>query len=113
MNEVDRPSSVRPRLDQDGRARAGSPLASLSLAHHQALLAIQPLGLLAVHDMAFITQQDVQPPIAEPPLLGGQLAQAPAQVLVRRPAGSVADRLAIGPDQASSLRTSSRIWAPK
>ena len=39
-------------------------------------LSIEALRLLPVHDMAFTAQEHVQTPIAEPPLLGSQFAQA-------------------------------------
>ena len=37
---------------------------------------IEALRLLPVHDMAFTAQEHVQTPVAEPPLLGSQFAQA-------------------------------------
>ena len=49
-------------------------LPSLALSHRQAFLATEPLGLLAVHQMAFGAQQDMQTAIAEPTLLGRQLS---------------------------------------
>ena len=75
VDEVDRPAVVRLRLDQDRRPRARRSLAALALADGQALLAAKPLRLLAIPNVAFGAQKNVQPAITEPELLGRQLPQ--------------------------------------
>jgi hypothetical protein len=48
-------------------------LAAATPAHLQPLLAVEPAEFLVVHDDAFAREQDVEPPIAEPPANAGQL----------------------------------------
>jgi hypothetical protein len=48
----------------------------LELLEVSTFLSIEALRLLPVHDMAFTAQEHVQTPIAAPPLLGSQFAQA-------------------------------------
>src|SRR5271168_4600011 len=95
------PAGVRPRLDQDRRPHARRPLAALALADGQALLAVKPLRLLSIQNVALGAQKNVQPAITEPALLGRQLPQAAAQGVVSRSTRSIADGLAIGLDQAA------------
>jgi hypothetical protein len=92
--------SLRPnlRLDQKRRPRARSPLAAAPATDRQSFLVVEPLGLPAVHAMAFGTQQHVQMPVAQTALPGSQLAQPLPQCSVIWPAGSGADHLAIRPD---------------
>jgi len=44
-------------------------LAAPAFAHHQTLLAIKALSFLAVQGVALGAKQDMQPTVAEPPLL--------------------------------------------
>src|SRR5271168_3564085 len=85
------PAGVRPRLDQDRRPHTRRPLAAIALADGQALLAVKPLRLLSIQNVAFGAQKNVQPAITEPALLGSQLPQAAAQGVVSRSTRSVAD----------------------
>jgi hypothetical protein len=101
VDEVDRPASVWPGLDEDRRPHARRPFAALALAHGQPLLAVKPLRLLSVHGMALGAQENMQPAIAKPALLGRQLPQPAAQGVVSRPARSITHGLAIGLDQAA------------
>ena len=55
--EVERPALVR---QGSWRSRAGRPLAAASAAHRQALLAVQPVQLLSVHDHAFALEQNAE-----------------------------------------------------
>jgi hypothetical protein len=101
VDEVDRPAGVRPRLDQERRPHARRPLASPALADGQALLALKPLRLLSIQNVALGAQNNVQPSITEPALLGSQFPQAAAQGVVSRSTRSVADGPAIGLYQAA------------
>ena len=101
MDEVDRPAGVRPCLDQDRRPHARRPLAALALADGQALPAVKPLRLLSIQNVALGAQQNVQPAITEPALLGRQLPKAAAQGVISRSTRSITDGLAIGLDQAA------------
>ena len=87
--------------NQDRRSRAGRALSALSLANHQAFLAVEALRLLPIQDMTLAEQENMQPAIAEAPLIGRQLPQAAPQVVVGQLSRTVADRLAIGLDQAT------------
>jgi hypothetical protein len=51
-------------------------LRPLRLRTVRPLFAIETLGLFAVQDMALGEKQDMQPPVAKPPLLARQFAQA-------------------------------------
>jgi len=101
VDEVDRPAGVRPCLDQDRRPHARRPLAALALADGQALPAVKPLRLLSIQNVALGAQQNVQPAITEPALLGRQLPKAAAQGVISRSTRSITDGLAIGLDQAA------------
>ena len=76
MDEIYGPTRIRPGLDEQRCSRANGTLATTTLANCQTFFSIEALRLLAVHDMAFTAQEHVQTPIAEPPLLGSQFAQA-------------------------------------
>jgi hypothetical protein len=69
MHEVQAPSLVGQR--QHGRwcPRTDGTTAVPSSSDRQLLLAVKPLGLLAVDHHALAPQQDVQPAIAEPAAL--------------------------------------------
>ena len=76
VDEIYGPTRIRPGLDEQRCSRANGTLATTTLANCQTFLSIEALRLLPVHDMAFTAQEHVQTPIAEPPLLGSQFAQA-------------------------------------
>ena len=66
------------------RPRSQRPLAAAAPAHHQLLLAVQPIELLAIHRVSFARQQPAQTPVAEaPPLL--RPARADADAVQNRP----------------------------
>ena len=75
VDEVDRPAGVRPSLDKDRCPYARRPLAAVALVDGQTLLAVKPLRLLSVHDLALGAQENMQPAVAEPPLFGRQRPQ--------------------------------------
>jgi hypothetical protein len=76
VDKIDGPTRIRSGLDEQWRPRSHCTLAATTLANGQTFLSIEALRLLPVHDMAFTAQEHVQTPIAEPPLLGSELAQA-------------------------------------
>jgi len=76
LHEIHRPSGVGHRLGDKRRAGAEGALAAPPSPDCQTLLAVEPLGALAVHHMAVATQDHMQPPIAEPPVLLGVLRKA-------------------------------------
>ena len=59
--------------------------------HLQPLPTVEPSQLLVVHDDAFASEQDMQPPIAEPPANGSQLAESGPYRCIVRPAAAIAD----------------------
>lgn len=95
VNKVQRPADVRPSLNQDGGPRSQGFASASALAHHQSLLAIEPVDAIDPRWLALTPQQDEQPPITEPPALVGQLPQPDAQPGVGGPARPIADHLAI------------------
>ena len=92
VHKVDRPARIRHSHRQQRRPRARRPLSAPTLAHRQAFFAIKPLRLLAVHDMALPSQQNMQPPVAEPAPLGCQRLQALAQIVIIWASAAVSDR---------------------
>jgi len=70
----------------DRRPRSDCAPSALPSPDRQALLAVEPLRLLAVQRQTISAKQDVQPTVAEPPALAGQLAQAGPQVGIVGPA---------------------------
>ena len=95
LHEIHRPSGVGHRLGDKRRAGAEGALAAPPSPDGQTLLAVEPLGALAVHHMAVATQDHVQPPIAEPPVLLGHLAQDFAQLGVIGSPVSISHRRSI------------------
>ena len=73
----------------------------LALADGQALLAVKPLRLLSIQNVALGAKKNVQPAITKLALLGRQLPQAAAQGVVSRSTRSIAYGLAIGLYQAA------------
>src|SRR6056297_3557650 len=73
VNEVDGPSAVRDGRQRDRCSRHRNPSAGLASPNRQPFLAVEPLGLLAVHDMPLLAEQDVQAAVSKPPPLIGQL----------------------------------------
>jgi hypothetical protein len=71
-DEVERPALIRRLRHSQRRPRAGRALAATPAAHRQALLAVPPIQLLAVHAHALALEQDPEPPVAEAPPLAGQ-----------------------------------------
>ena len=53
--------------------------------HQQPLLAVEPEQALVVHHIALPAQQDVQPPVAEPPALMAKRLHPLAQHRIVRP----------------------------
>lgn len=91
VNEVDRPARVWCGHRQERRPRARRLLTSPPLAHRQSFLAVEPLGLLAVHDLSLPREQNVQPPVAEPAPLGHRHPQALTQIVIVRAAAKKPD----------------------
>ena len=75
MLEVKAPALVGQRQNGSRRTGTNCAFALLTPPYDQALLAIQPLGHLAVDRDALTPQQDVQTTITEPAALLCQLAQ--------------------------------------
>ena len=73
VDEVQAPALVGKSQHRCRCPRADSALASLPAPDRQPLLAVEPLGLLAVDRDAVPAKQDVEPPVAEPPTLLRQL----------------------------------------
>ena len=92
VDGVDRPARVRHGHCHERRPCPGRLLPPPPLAHGEALLAVEPLGLLAVHDISLPTEQNVQPPVAKPAALRCQRPQALAQIVVIGSSAAVADR---------------------
>ena len=90
--EVEAPPLVRSLRDRHRRPRAQSPLATTTTTHLQPLFAIEPSELLVVHLPSFPAQRPVQPTIAEPAPLTGQLPDALARLRIVRPKTDVAHR---------------------
>lgn len=101
MHEVDRPARVRQGHRQQRRPCSRHLLAPPLHAHRQALLSVEPLDLLAVHDMALPPQQNMQPPVAEPAPFGRQRPQALAQVVIVGASAAVSDRGSVRADHAT------------
>jgi len=76
VDEICGPTRIRAGLDEQRCPRSDCTLPATTLADCQTFLSIEALRLLPVHDMAFTAQEHVQTPVAEPPLLGSQFAQA-------------------------------------
>ena len=100
--EVQAPALIGALRQRHRRPRAQGTLAAAAPAHLQPFLAVEPTELLVVHDDAFAGEQDVQPPIAEPPANGGQLAQPCPHRRIVRPAAAIADRCAIGSERSNT-----------
>jgi hypothetical protein len=64
--------------------RSGGPRRAMiaSAAHRQALLVVQPVQVLAVHDRAFALEQDAEPAITEAASFEGERTQGHANRLV-------------------------------
>src|SRR6201999_1215803 len=75
------------------RPRPQSPFAATTPPHRQSFLAIQPEQLLVVQPKPLASQQDVQPPITEPPPLGRQRPKPSAHRSVITTAPNVAKHL--------------------
>ena len=67
MDKIQRPAGVGSRLDQDRRPRPYCAPPTPSLAHRQALFAIEPVDAVDPGRFAVLPQQDEQPTIAEAP----------------------------------------------
>jgi len=74
VNEVQAPALVGERQHRRGGPRANGAPSALPAPDRQPFFAIEPLSPLAVDRDAVAAEQDVQPPIAEPPALLRQLA---------------------------------------
>ncbi len=101
MHEVQTPALVGQRQHGGRCPRADGALASLPATYRQTLFAVKPLGLLAVDRDAVPAQQDVKPPIAEPPALLRRLAQSRPQVAIISPARAVPHALANRSDDST------------
>ncbi len=84
VDKVDRPTRVRLRLDEERRPCSGGALPATPPPDRQSFLPIEPLRLLAVHDVPLVAQEHMQPPVAKAPLLSGKLAQPRAQLGISR-----------------------------
>ena len=75
MDEVQRPTGIGLRLDQERRPRADGAATGLAPAHHHTFLAIEAVNTVLARELAFPPQQDEQPPIVEPASLGSPAAR--------------------------------------
>ncbi len=98
-DEVEAPALVDCVGQHHRRPRSQRPFTAAAPAHHQLLLAVQPIELLAIHRMSFTGQQPTETPVAEAPPLGRQLAQALTQSAVVRAPGLIAQRRMIDSHQ--------------
>ena len=97
VHEIKAPARVGSRRGWRRGARPLRTFAAFALAHGQPLLAVEPLRLLAVHDVPLPAQQRVQPTIAKTPTLLRQLPQPFAQRRVSEPAPGVARARTVEP----------------
>ena len=74
-------------------------LAPAASAHHELLLAVEPIELLVIHYLSLARQQPAQTPVAEAAPLGRQLAQALTQCRIVRAPGLIAQRRMIDSHQ--------------
>jgi hypothetical protein len=86
MDEIHRPASIRLGFDQDRRPRPCRAPPSRSLAHREALFAIEPVDAVDARGLALLPQQDEQPTISETLPLVGEVAQLCPKLRVWRPA---------------------------
>ncbi len=101
VNEVGRPAAVGTIRLRDWRARHRDPTPRPAPAYRQALLAVEPLGLLAVHRPALAAQKDMQAAVAKPSPLIRQFPQPRPQGVVVRASGSIASRAPVRGDDAA------------
>src|SRR6185312_11254157 len=85
LDEVERPAGIRLGLDRDRRSSSYCLAAASAFAHSQSLLAIEPIDAVDAGWLAVGSQQDEEPPIAEPAPSIGKLTQPGTQRRVRRP----------------------------
>ena len=101
VHEVQAPALVGQRQHRRRRPRTNSATTVPSSSDRQLLLAVEPLGLLAVDHHALPPQQDMQPAIAEPAALLRQLAQLRPKIGVIIPLRPVAHALPISADDTT------------
>src|SRR5580698_2545792 len=101
-HEVERPAQIAVLRDRHGCPRAQGSLATATLAHRQPFFPVEPIKLLRAQLDALALQHEAEPPIAKPPPLRCQFAQAPAQLVIARPLCRIAIRLRVQADQATS-----------
>ena len=92
VNEVGRPAAIGTLRLRDWRACDRDPTPRPAPANRQALLAVEPLGLLAVHRPALAAQKDMQAAVAKPSPLIRELPKPRPQGVVVRASGSIAGR---------------------
>jgi hypothetical protein len=107
---VERPAQVPVPRDR----RPLEPVATPALAHGEPLFLVKPVELLVVEPDALASQQQDEATIAEPPTLGGQLAQPGPKFFIVSPLGGVATSLRVQPDEATgpSLRITLPLHRP-
>jgi len=95
VDEIDRPAHVRPGHRQQRYPRPGRLLLPPSFAHRQPFLAVEPMGLLAVHDIG-------HPDSAEHAVAGSRTGavRMPAlgQIVIVGASAAIADRGPAGTD---------------
>ena len=87
-DKIQRPALVRRLRQRHWRPRPQCSFPAAPLAHPELLLAVEPEQPLVVQPDTITRQQNVQPPITEPPSLSGQHAQSGTDSVI---AGSLGD----------------------
>ena len=101
VDEIQRPAGVGDRLDGDRRPRPHGTPPRPPLAHRKAFFAIEPVDAVDPGRLSLLAKQDKQPSVAEALALVGEVTQLQSKLRIRRPAGPVADHLAIGIDDGA------------
>jgi len=101
MHEVQRPARIRPWLDNDRRPRADSAAAGPAFAHRKPFFAVKPVETVFARALAFLAQQDEQPPIAKASAGVGEFPKSFAQFPIRRPLWRIANRRAVDGDDVT------------
>ena len=94
VDEVERPARIRSVGGRDRRTGSDGAASSAPAADFQPFLAVNPLGLLTVHDN-FRLENDVQAAITEPPAFMCELHHPCAQRRIVWPSRSIPDHRAV------------------
>lgn len=99
MDKVQAPAGIGPCFDKDRSPCTHSPAPRPPFANSQALFPIQPVDPVDARGLAFTTEQNMQPTIAEPTPFVREFPQATAQFRFRRPPRRVTDHRTIRADK--------------